>query len=157
MKLNDLKNPYIFFSSGFGIGLIPIAPGTFGSGFGLCLYIYLAHFYLPTLLIYLLLLALIMIAWFAINESLKALGKGDHQAIVIDEIIGMMFVASVLPADPYWAVAAFLIFRFFDIMKPFPIDLVDRRFKNAFGILIDDIIASGYSIALIMIARKLLG
>ena len=98
-----------------------------------------------------------MIAWFAINESLKALGKGDHQAIVIDEIIGMMFVASVLPADPYWAVAAFLIFRFFDIMKPFPIDLVDRRFKNAFGILIDDIIASGYSIALIMIARKLLG
>ena len=96
MKLNDLKNPYIFFSSGFGIGLIPIAPGTFGSGFGLCLYIYLAHFHLPTLLIYLLLLALLMIAWFAINESLKALGKGDHQAIVIDEIIGMMFVASVL-------------------------------------------------------------
>ena len=157
MKLNDLKNPYIFFSSGFGIGLIPIAPGTFGSGFGLCLYIYLAHFYLPTLLIYLLLLALLMIAWLTINESLKALGKGDHQAIVIDEIIGMMFVASVLPADPYWAVAAFLIFRFFDIMKPFPIDLVDRKFKNAFGILIDDIIASGYSIALIMIARKLLG
>ena len=157
MKLNDLKNPYIFFSSGFGIGLIPIAPGTFGSGFGLCLYIYFAHFYLPTLLIYLLLLALLMIAWFAINESLNALGKGDHPAIVIDEIIGMMIVASVLPADPYWAVAAFLIFRFFDIMKPFPIDLVDRKFKNAFGILIDDIIASGYSIALIMIARKLLG
>ena len=157
MKLNDLKNPYIFFSSGFGIGLIPIAPGTFGSGFGLCLYIYFAHFYLPTLLIYLLLLALLMIAWFAINESLNALGKGDHPAIVIDEIIGMMIVASVLPADPYWAVTAFLIFRFFDIMKPFPIDLVDRKFKNAFGILIDDIIASGYSIALIMIARKLLG
>ncbi len=54
-------------------------------------------------------------------------------------------------------IAAFLLFRFFDIVKPFPINRVDRTYKNAFGIILDDIIASGYSIALIMIARELLG
>ncbi len=113
MKFSDLKNPYILFSSGFGVGMIPVAPGTMGSGFGLCLYIYLAHFYFPTLVIYLLLLVLLLIAWIAVNQTLKILGEGDHPEIVIDEIIGMMFVASVLPADPYWAIAAFLLFRFF--------------------------------------------
>ena len=156
MKIDDLKNPYVFFSSGFGIGLIPLAPGTFGSGFGLCLYIYLAHFYFPTFLIYLSLFVALLIAWFAINQSLKILGKGDHPEIVIDEIIGMMFVASFLPADPYWAIAAFLIFRFFDIIKPFPIGAVDRKFKSAFGIILDDMIAAGYSIAIIIIVSTLL-
>ena len=156
MKIDDLKNPYVFFSSGFGIGLIPLAPGTFGSGFGLCLYIYLAHFYFPTFLIYLSLFVALLIAWFAINQSLKILGKGDHSEIVIDEIIGMMFVASFLPADPYWAIAAFLIFRFFDIIKPFPIGAVDRKFKSAFGIILDDMIAAGYSIAIIIIVSALL-
>jgi len=156
MKIDDLKNPYVFFSSGFGIGLIPLAPGTFGSGFGLCLYIYLAHFYFPTFLIYLSLFVALLIAWFAINQSLKILGKGDHPEIVIDEIIGMMFVASFLPADPYWAIAAFLIFRFFDIIKPFPIGAVDRKFKSAFGIILDDMIAAGYSIAIIIIVSALL-
>ena len=156
MKIDDLKNPYVFFSSGFGIGLIPLAPGTFGSGFGLCLYIYLAHFYFPTFLIYLSLFVALLIAWFAINQSLKILGKGDHPEIVIDEIIGMMFVASFLPADPYWAIAAFLIFRFFDIIKPYPIGAVDRKFKSAFGIILDDMIAAGYSIAIIIIVSALL-
>ena len=156
MKIDDLKNPYVFFSSGFGIGLIPLAPGTFGSGFGLCLYIYLAHFYFPTFLIYLSLFVALLIAWFAINQSLKILGKGDHPEIVIDEIVGMMFVASFLPADPYWAIAAFLIFRFFDIIKPFPIGAVDRKFKSAFGIILDDMIAAGYSIAIIIIVSALL-
>jgi len=157
MKIDDLKNPFVFFSSGFGIGLIPFAPGTFGSGFGLCLYIYLAHFYFPTFLVYLSLFVVLFIAWYAINQSLKVLGNGDHPEIVIDEIIGMMFVASFLPADPYWAIAAFLIFRFFDIVKPFPIGAVDRKFKNAFGILLDDMIASAYSIGLIILGRNLLG
>ena len=102
-------------------------------------------------------MALLFIAWIAVNKTLKQLGEGDHKEIVIDEIIGMMFVATVLPADPYWAIAAFLLFRFFDIVKPFPINKVDRAYKNAFGIILDDLIASGYSIALILIGSKLLG
>ena len=102
-------------------------------------------------------LVLLLIAWIAVNQTLKILGEGDHPEIVIDEIIGMMFVASVLPADPYWAIAAFLLFRFFDIVKPYPINKVDRAYKNAFGIIFDDMIASGYSIVLILIARALLG
>jgi len=99
---------------------------------------------------------LLFVAWIAVSKTLNQLGEGDHPEIVIDEIIGMMFVATVLPADPYWAIAAFLLFRFFDIIKPFPINKVDRTYKNAFGIILDDMIASGYSIAVIMIARELL-
>ena len=136
MKSSDLKNPYIFLSSGFGIGLIPLAPGTFGSAFGLCLYIYYAHFYFPVYITYFFLLSLFLIAWFTISQTLKILGEDDHSEIVIDEIVGMIFVATVLPADPYWAIAAFLIFRFFDIFKPFPINVIDRKFKNAFGKMI---------------------
>ena len=156
MKISDLKNPYILISSGFGLGLIPLAPGTMGSGFGLCLYIYIAHFHLPAFIIYFSLAVLLFVAWIAVSKTLNQLGEGDHPEIVIDELIGMMFVATVLPADPYWAIAAFLLFRFFDIIKPFPINKVDRTYKNAFGIILDDMIASGYSIAVIMIARELL-
>ena len=156
MKISDLKNPYILISSGFGLGLIPLGPGTMGSGFGLCLYIYIAHFHLPAFIIYFSLAFLLFVAWIAVSKTLNQLGEGDHPEIVIDEIIGMMFVATVLPADPYWAIAAFLLFRFFDIIKPFPINKVDRTYKNAFGIILDDMIASGYSIAVIMIARELL-
>ena len=157
MKLNDLTNPFVFISTGFGIGMIPFAPGTFGSGLGLCLYIYFAHFYIPVLIEYVVILALFLIAWFAVDQTLKIHGEADHSEIVIDEIIGMIIVATILPPDPYWAIAAFLIFRFFDIAKPYPVNIIDRNYKNALGVILDDIVASIYSIILILIIMRLLG
>ena len=157
MRFHNLKNPYILISTGFGIGFIPFAPGTMASGFGLCAYIYLAHFFWPAYLIYSLLIVLLIFGWFATYQTLKQVGEGDHPQIVIDEIIGMMFVASFLPADPYWAISAFLIFRFFDIVKPYPISVIDKKYKNAFGIILDDMIAAAFSITLILVARSLLG
>ena len=157
MKINDLKNPYVMLSSGFGFGLFPIAPGTMGSAFGMCVYILIAHLYLPTLIIYLLLTILLFVGWIAVSKTLKKFGDEDHSEIVIDEIIGMMLVATVLPADPYWAIVAFLLFRFFDIVKPYPINKVDMTYKNAFGIIFDDIIAAVYSIAVLLIAIEFLG
>ena len=152
-----IKNPSLIVSTGFGIGLVPFAPGTFGSGAGLCLYIFLAHFMQVTAingaLIYFLLL---VISLFVVHQSIKQLGNKDHQEIVIDEILAMMLVAHFIPPDPKWAIGAFLIFRFFDIVKPFPIKQIESSQNNAFGIIVDDQIAAGYSIIVILTMKYLM-
>lgn len=152
-----IKNPSLLISTGFGIGLVPFAPGTFGSGAGLCLYIVLAHFMqvtaITTVLIYFLLL---VISLFVVHQSIKQLGNKDHQEIVIDEILAMMLVAHFIPPDPKWAIGAFLTFRFFDIVKPFPIKQIESSQNNAFGIIVDDQIAAGYSIIVILTMKYLM-
>ena len=151
-----LKNPYLFLSTGFGIGLIPFAPGTFGSGLGLCIYIFFAHFSFPYFNGFLFLIFLLIIGTYIVNESLKQLGSKDHQEIVIDEMLAMMLVAHFIPADPKWAIAAFLIFRLFDIAKPYPINKIDKMHNNAFGIMADDLVAAAYSIIIIVFLKYLL-
>ena len=93
-----IQNPSLLISTGFGIGLIPFAPGTFGSGVGLCLYIFLAHFTQETIinsvLIYCMLLA---ISLFVVHQSIKQLGNKDHQEIVIDEFVGQMIPLLAIP------------------------------------------------------------
>jgi phosphatidylglycerophosphatase A len=152
-----IKNPSLLISTGFGVGLVPFAPGTFGSGVGLCLYIILAHFTQVTtingILAYFLLLA---VSFVVVDQSIKELGNKDHQEIVIDEILAMMLVAHFIPPDPKWAIGAFLIFRFFDIVKPFPIRQIEASQNNAFGIIVDDQIAAGYSIIVILILKYLM-
>lgn len=158
MKINDIKYPYIFLSTGFGVGFIPFAPGTMGSALGLCIYILYAHLYLPLITTLLSLTLLLFIGWYATKRTLEILREDDdHQEIVIDEIVAMMFVAVAIPPDTIWAIAGFLIFRFFDIVKLYPASLVDEKYKNAFGIMCDDMIAAVYSIALIIISRNILG
>lgn len=152
-----IQNPSLLISTGFGIGLVPFAPGTFGSGVGLCLYIFLAHFAQETIingvLVYCMLLA---ISLFVVHQSIKQLGNKDHQEIVIDEILAMMLVAHFIPPDPKWAIGGFVLFRFFDIVKPFPIRQIEVSQNNAFGIIIDDQIAAGYSIIVILIMKYLM-
>ena len=151
-----VKNPYLFLSTGFGIGLIPFAPGTLGSGLGLCIYIFFAHFSYPNVNGFLLLILLLIIGTFIVNQSLKEIGSKDHQEIIIDELLAMMLVAHFIPPEPKWAIAAFLIFRFFDIAKPYPIKKIDKIYKNAFGIMADDVVAAIYSIIIISALKYLL-
>ena len=151
-----IKSPYLLLSTGFGIGLIPFAPGTLGSGLGLCLYIFFAHFSYPNVNGFILLVLLLMIGTFIVNQSLKEIGTKDHQEIVIDELLAMMLVVHFIPPDPKWAIAAFLIFRFFDISKPYPIKKIEKKYKNAFGIMADDIVAAIYSIIIILVLKYLL-
>ena len=152
-----IKNPSLLIATGFGVGLIPFAPGTFGSGVGLCLYLFLAHITQYTIIngffVYCLLLG---ISSFLVHQSLKELGNKDHREIVIDEILAMMLVAHFIPPDPKWAIGAFFIFRFFDIVKPFPIRQFEASQNNAFGIMFDDQLAAGYSIIVILILKYLM-
>ena len=146
MKLKEIfSSPSLSLATGFGIGLLPIAPGTYGSILGVALFLALAHLYLPLFWLILIILILYFVSYFAVQSALKIIKKPDPGEIVIDEILGMMLVMIVVPADPKWAFLAFILFRIFDILKPWPINQVDRKMKNALGVILDDFLAALYS------------
>ena len=141
MKLKEIfSSPSLSLATGFGIGLLPIAPGTYGSILGVALFLALAHLYLPLSWLILIILLLYFVSYFAVQSALKIIKKPDPGEIVIDEILGMMLVMMVVPPDPKWAFLAFILFRIFDILKP---SIIDRSqyFEYGIGIMADDIIA----------------
>ena len=88
---------------------------------------------------------LYFVSYFAVQSALRIIEKPDPGEIVIDEVLGMMLVMMVVPPDPKWALLAFILFRIFDILKPWPINQVDRKLKNALGVILDDVLAAVYS------------
>ena len=153
-----LKNPFFFIASLGGIGLIRFAPGTFGSIFSWFLFIYLSH-YLN--MIVLTSLMFFLGIWVCENIS-KDLEEKDDKSIVVDELIGMwialmptIYFADTQAERTTIAILALVLFRFFDIVKPFPINLLDQKFKNGFGIVIDDV-AAGIITLLILIPVSVL-
>jgi phosphatidylglycerophosphatase A len=139
-----LRHPAHLLALGFGTGLAPKAPGTFGTLLGLPLFA--ALMMLPEaghlVVIFLLFLAGIPIC----QKAGDALGVSDHGSIVWDEIVAMMLVLECTPRTwPWWA-AAFVLFRLFDIWKPFPIRQCDTRLKGGFGVMFDDLLAALYAI-----------
>jgi|TARA_B100002019_G_scaffold288759_1_gene302987 phosphatidylglycerophosphatase A len=153
-----LKNPFFFIASLGGIGLIRFAPGTFGSIFSWFLFIYLSH-YLN--MIVLTSLMFFLGIWVCENIS-KDLEEKDDKSIVVDELIGMwialmptIYFADTQAERTTIAILALVLFRFFDIVKPYPINLLDQKFKNGFGIVIDDV-AAGIITLLILIPVSVL-
>jgi len=127
-----------------GIGLISFAPGTFGSIFAWISFVIISHYVNMLILT-------IFIVFFAIWICEKAttnLLEKDHKSIVIDELAGMwvslvpvLYVATDQNERILYASLAFIFFRVFDILKPFPISYFDTKYKNGFGIVLDDVIA----------------
>ena len=143
-KFPSLKNPYHFLATLGGIGLSPLAPGTVGSIFAWIAFVFLSHFMNMILIT----IIIIVFAVFICEKASINLDNKDHKAIVIDELAGMwvalipvFFIASTQQERTLYAVIAFISFRFFDILKPFPISYLDTRFKNGFGIVVDDLAA----------------
>jgi phosphatidylglycerophosphatase A len=140
-----LSHPVHFLALGFGTGLAPKAPGTFGTLLGLPLYAALMLLPETSHLIVIALLFLIGIP--ICQKAGDALGVSDHGSIVWDEIVAMMLVLEFTPRNLYWWAAAFMLFRLFDIWKPFPIRQCDARLKGGFGVMFDDLLAALYAIA----------
>lgn len=140
-----------FIAFGFGSGLSPKAPGTFGSLLGAGLYFLLAPFF-PTNAIFILLFVLFALGVWACDRTGRDLGVADHGGMVWDEIVAMMLVLSFAPPSVFWFVLAFALFRLFDIWKPFPIGFLEKEFKGGFGVMIDDIMAAIYAIGVIRVA-----
>ena len=144
----NLKKSYDFIASLGGIGLIPIAPGTFGSIFAWLVFVIMSHF--VDMLICTICIVFIAI-WVCEKASANLIQK-DHKSIVIDELAGMwvalvpvIYFASDQLERIIYASLALVFFRVFDILKPFPISYFDKKYKNGFGIVLDDIIAGIFS------------
>ncbi|MGJ8620688.1 MAG: phosphatidylglycerophosphatase A family protein [Methylophilaceae bacterium] len=134
---------------GFGSGLAPKAPGTFGTIMGLPLYWLMASIAFPMQLIIITIAFLIGIYFCDIAG--KLLGMSDHGSIVWDEIVAMMLVLTITPMDWIWWIVAFILFRLFDIWKPFPISWCDAKLKGGFGVMFDDLLAAFYAMIMIKI------
>ena len=134
------RNPAYFIAFGFGAGAIPFAPGTWGTVVGVILYLMIAQFTLPFYLI-ILAIAIIFGIWIC-DKTEKFFGVKDHSGIVWDEITGFLLTMFYAPAGWQWIVLGFVLFRVFDIIKPWPIKVIDKRVKGGLGIMLDDLIAA---------------
>lgn len=138
-----IQHPAHFLAFGFGTGLSPKAPGTVGTLIGLPMY-YLIRGQSINLQL-LTIAAAFMIGVYLCDKTGKALGVADHGGIVWDEIVAMMLVLTITPFSLLWWVVAFVLFRLFDIWKPFPIRQCDAKLKGGFGVMFDDLLAAVYA------------
>jgi len=149
------QNPWHFIAFGFGSGAIPFAPGTFGTLIAIPFYLVLATFNLK---IYLILLAVITIASIKIcGDASKTINLNDHQGMCLDEIVGFLFTMIAIPHTISWIFAGFLLFRLFDIWKPWPISWVDQNIHGGTGMILDDVLAGIYSNILLQATFRLIG
>jgi phosphatidylglycerophosphatase A len=149
-----MANLIMFLATGFYSGRLPKAPGTWGSLIALPL-----HFLLLQLDFNAYLLALGIIFLLAVSvagSAEKILDTKDPGCIVIDEIIGMLIALFALPATPLILVLGFILFRFFDVVKPFPVSWFDSHLNGGFGIVMDDVAAGVYAYFCLKIILMLL-
>ncbi|MCA1779456.1 MAG: phosphatidylglycerophosphatase A [Xanthomonadaceae bacterium] len=148
------RTPVGFLAFGFGSGLAPKAPGTVGTLMGMLVGLPLAGVPLWAGLV---IVALAFLAGIPIcQKASTALGVHDHSGIVWDEFVGIWLVLVLVPFEPAWWLAAFLAFRLFDVVKPWPIGWLDRKVDGGFGIMLDDLIAALYAAAVLIAIRNLL-
>lgn len=139
-----------------GIGLAPFAPGTFGTLLAFPLFDVLSAYtdIVTQLFVF---IALFGIGAWACQATGRALGVSDHGGMVWDETVAFLLVLMFTPAGLMWQIAAFVLFRFFDIVKPPPIRHYDRTLKNGFGVMFDDLLAAGYTLFVLALAKTLIG
>jgi phosphatidylglycerophosphatase A len=148
-------SPARFIAFGFGSGLSPKAPGTAGTLAGVFLY-WLSAIFLSTNAIAALLILFFALGVWACGKTGRDLGVADHGGMVWDEIVAIMLVLLFTPATLMEYILAFGLFRLFDIWKPFPIRQLETKFKGGFGVMIDDILAAIFAIAVLLILNRLI-
>jgi len=149
-----MTDPVHILAFGFGTGLAPFAPGTFGSLPGILLFWLTMDFGLYVQLAVALGTALAGI-WIC-GESARRIGVHDHGGIVWDEIVGMYVTLMVAPVSVVGWVLAFVLFRVMDIVKPWPIRDLDHRLGGGVGIMLDDLAAALYAAILLGLYRWLM-
>jgi phosphatidylglycerophosphatase A len=144
MQKPDLKQPHILLCTWFGCGLLRPGPGTWGTLGGLPFGIFLAvmggwkALLAGTIIVTLL-------GWLVADKFEKETQTHDSSQIVIDEVAGVWLTLLAAPLSPLSVVASFILFRFFDILKPFPVSWCDRKIAGGLGVMVDDLAAALYA------------
>jgi len=139
-----LSNPVHFLAFGFGSGLAPFAPGTFGTLIAIPLY-WLMQFQSLAVYLSIVLVVCIVGIWIC-DKSSEMLGVHDHSGIVWDEFAGFFITMIAAPKGWLWILIGFLLFRLFDVLKPWPISILDKKMQGGLGIMIDDIVAGIFAL-----------
>lgn len=155
LTIKDLAEPRRFLALGFGSGLAPVAPGTFGTLAAVPLYLLLqplpTHYYIAILVV-----TFLLGVWLC-DVTARQLGVHDHPGIVWDEFVGYWVTMLLAPSGWIWIAAGFVLFRLFDILKPWPIRWIDQRLGGGFGIMLDDLLAGIYGLAVLQLLAWWLG
>ena len=142
-----------FLAFGFGAGLTPLAPGTAGTmvavPFAVALKLLNPFWYWAVLVL------LFVLGIWCCGRASKQLGVHDHGGIVWDEMVGFCLAVALVPLEWQWFITAFVLFRVFDIFKPWPIRLVDRRIDGGLGIMADDVVAGLYALLVLALLEGL--
>ena len=149
IHLNELKDPVVFTAVGFGSGLSPFAPGTAGTLLTVPLVYFLQQ---QDFLIYVTVTVFVLLtgSWVC-GYAADKLQVHDHSGIVYDEVAGFLITMLLAPAGWEWMLAGFVLFRFFDAVKPWPISWFDKNLHGGFGILFDDVIAGIFSLCCLLL------
>ena len=139
-----LRNPIHLLAFGLGSGLAPKAPGTAGTLFAIPIYLLLSNLSTANYIIFLVFFTIFSI--YIAGKSAELLGVHDHGGIVIDEICGYLVTMLFIPVKWQWIILGFILFRFFDIVKPWPISYLDRQVSGGTGIVVDDLMAGIYAL-----------
>lgn len=149
-----LRTPAGFLAFGFGSGLARHAPGTMGTLAAVPLGWLLKQ--LPAVGFSVALAALFLLGVYVCGAASRRLGRQDPGGIVWDEMVGFWLTVALVPVSWAWWLAAFLLFRFFDIVKPWPIRQFERKLSGGLGIMFDDVLAAGYAMLILAGVQRLL-
>lgn len=138
-----MKFIYKFFATGFDVGYIPGAPGTYGTVLAALMFIFLSGLNLFSYVIFC--IGFFFLSVWLIRGALPYFKKADPSQIVIDEMAGLFITMIGHPFSWINLGLGFILFRIFDITKPFPVSLADKKMKNAWGVVLDDVIAGIYA------------
>lgn len=149
------SNPVYMLAFGFGSGLARKAPGTFGTLVAFPIYWFLVPRLTDAVFLLLLIWAFAFGVWVC-DKTGKALGRADDGGIVWDEIVAFVLVLFFTPHGWQWSLLAFVLFRFFDIVKPPPIRYFDSNWHGGLGVMFDDLLAAGYTLLCLAFLKSVL-
>jgi len=150
----DLSRLALAIATVGGVGYAPVAPGTVASALTVAA-LWLLPFSRSALVLFFVIVT--VVGTWAADRAERAIGGKDPGAIVIDEVAGMTLAVLTLPLTPAVLGAAFVLFRAFDIAKPWPIRELESRFRGGFGVMFDDLIAAGYTLLVLAALKRVLG
>lgn len=150
-----LFHPVHFLALGLGSGMPGKAPGTFGTVAAVIIFLSVHWLFGPlNWIVFLgLILATAIMGIYLCGKTASDLGVHDHGGIVWDEFVGFWMSMFLIPVTWQWVLAAFVLFRFFDIVKPWPIKWADQKVSGGLGIMLDDLIAAGYVLVILHLVK----